>query len=85
MNQTLLVADGDAELCEVHQRCFTATGYDVETASNALDCLEKHRRGTPGAIVLDRELCGGRAEWAAGLAARRQCSARNPCNPDGHS
>jgi DNA-binding response OmpR family regulator len=59
MSPTLLVADGDAELCEIYQSYLNALGYEVETAANGLDCVEKLRRMTPAALVLDRELCWG--------------------------
>jgi CheY-like chemotaxis protein len=59
MSQTLLIAEGDPELCEVYKSFLAACGYEVETASNGLDCVEKLRRLTPAAIVLDRELSWG--------------------------
>jgi DNA-binding response OmpR family regulator len=59
MKCTLLIAEGDAELCEVYRRFFTERGYEVETASDGLDCLAKLRRATPAALVLDRELRWG--------------------------
>jgi DNA-binding response OmpR family regulator len=59
MSPTLLVAEGDAELCEIFQSYLSALGYEVETASNGLDCAETLRRMTPAALVLDRELCWG--------------------------
>jgi DNA-binding response OmpR family regulator len=57
MSQTLPIAEGDAELCDIFQSFLTTRGYGVETASNGLDCVEKLRRVVPAAIVLDRELC----------------------------
>jgi DNA-binding response OmpR family regulator len=59
MKSTLLVADGDAELCDLYQRFFSAYGYEVETAPDGLACLEKLRRVRPAALVLDRELRWG--------------------------
>jgi DNA-binding response OmpR family regulator len=47
MSQTLLIADGDAELYDVYQRVFACQGFDVETASDGLDRVEKLRRVTP--------------------------------------
>lgn len=44
MNQTVLIADSDAELCELY-RCFlTERGYEVETSSDGLDCMRKLRQ-----------------------------------------
>ena len=59
MIQTLLIADGDAELCDVYRRFLTAGGYEVETSSDGLDCLGKLRQLTPAALVLDLELRWG--------------------------
>jgi DNA-binding response OmpR family regulator len=59
MNQTLLIAEGDAELCDVYRRFFAGQGCDVETASDGLDCLAKLRRGKPAVLVLDWELRWG--------------------------
>jgi DNA-binding response OmpR family regulator len=60
MNQTLLIAEGDAELCGVYRRFFALQGWDVEIASDGLDCVEKLRRVTPVALVLDLGVrCGG--------------------------
>ena len=60
MKPTLLIAESDAELRDAYRRFLAARGYDVETAADGLDCLEKLRRLTPTVCVLDRELrwCG---------------------------
>jgi DNA-binding NtrC family response regulator len=59
MQQALLIADGDAELCNLY-RCFLAErGYAVETSSDALDCLSKLREWRPAALVLDMEIPQG--------------------------
>jgi len=59
VTQTLLIADGDAALCDVYRRFFTERGYEMETASNGLDCLAKLRQVTPAVLVLDLELLWG--------------------------
>ena len=59
MNQTLLIADGDAELCDDYRRVLTERGYEVETSSGGLDCLRKLRQMTPAALVLNLELFWG--------------------------
>lgn len=59
MTPTLLLADGDTELCDLYLRFFSERGYDVETASDGLECLEKLRRRTPTAVVLDLDLRWG--------------------------
>jgi two-component system phosphate regulon response regulator PhoB len=58
---TLLIAEGEPELCEIYQRFITERGYDLETASDGLDCLAKLRRTLPAAVVLDLEL-----QWGGG-------------------
>jgi DNA-binding NtrC family response regulator len=64
MKPTLLIAEGDAELRDVFRRLFTQRGYEVETASDGLDCLVKLRRQVPVMLVLDQEL-----RWGGGVLA----------------
>ena len=59
MKPVLLVADSDAELCEIYQRFLGERGYEVAVASDGLDCLEKLRRVRPAALVLDLGLRWG--------------------------
>ncbi len=59
MNQTVLIACGDTDLCEVFRMFLTGRGYQVETASNALACLEKLCQLRPAVLVLDLELRWG--------------------------
>ena len=59
MKQTLLIANGDAELCDLYRRFLTARGYDVEISLDGLDCLEKLRRLETAVLVLDLELRWG--------------------------
>ena len=54
MKPTLLIAQSDAELRDAYRRFLTGRGYDVETAADGLDCLEKLRRVAPAVLVLDR-------------------------------
>jgi DNA-binding response OmpR family regulator len=62
MKPTLLVVDGDAELCDLYQRYFHWYGYEVETARDGLACLQKLRQVKPMALVLDRDLRWGGAD-----------------------
>jgi DNA-binding response OmpR family regulator len=62
MNKNLLIADGDAELRDVYRGFFVRQGFDVETASDGLDCVEKLRRATPAVLVLNLELRWGGAD-----------------------
>ena len=59
MKPTLLLVEGDAELCSVYQKLLSERGYAVETAQDGLDCLAKLRRAMPAVLVLDRELHWG--------------------------
>jgi DNA-binding response OmpR family regulator len=59
MRQTLLLTEGDPELCDSYERYLTRHGYEVETAAHGLDCLEKLRRKPPAVLVLDWELRWG--------------------------
>ncbi len=59
MKPMLLFADDDAELCQDYARFFSARGFDVETASNGLDCLRKLRQKNPVVLVLDLQLRWG--------------------------
>ena len=62
MNQTLMIAEGDAELCDAYRRFFARQGWDVETASDGLDCVEKLRCVTPAVLGLDLEILWGGAD-----------------------
>jgi DNA-binding response OmpR family regulator len=57
--QTLLIAQGDAALCDLYRQFLAEHGYAVETSSDGLDCLRKLRQVTPAALVLDLELRWG--------------------------
>lgn len=59
MKQTLLIADGDAEVCDLQRRFLSERGYQVEAAVDGLDCLTKLRQQKPAALVLDLELRWG--------------------------
>jgi len=59
MKQRLLIADRDAERCEVYRRFLTERGYEVEISTDGLDCLAKLRQVTPAVLVLDLELLWG--------------------------
>ena len=62
MKRTVLIAESDAELRDAYRRFLTGRGYDVETAADGLDCLEKLLRVTPAVLVLDRALRWGGAD-----------------------
>jgi DNA-binding response OmpR family regulator len=49
----ILVIEDDSALRKVLRRLFSAVGYEVDIASDALCGLESLRQGTPAAVVLD--------------------------------
>jgi DNA-binding response OmpR family regulator len=59
MKQRVLIADGDTELCDLYLRFVSEAGYEVETSSDALDCLRKLRQRSPAVMVLNLELHWG--------------------------
>jgi DNA-binding response OmpR family regulator len=59
MKQTVLIADGDDELCAAYQRFLSSCGYLAQTSTDGVDCLEKLRRVMPAVIVLDPDLRWG--------------------------
>jgi DNA-binding response OmpR family regulator len=66
MRQTVLIADGDGELCELYRRFLTDRGYEVETSSDGLDCMRMLRQLAPAALVLDLELHWGGGDGVLG-------------------
>jgi DNA-binding response OmpR family regulator len=62
MKPILLIADGDIELRELFEMFLNEHGYDVEIASDGLDCLQKLRQRTPAALILDHNLQWGGAD-----------------------
>jgi CheY-like chemotaxis protein len=66
MNQSMLVADADAKLCDLYRRFSTERGYQVETTSDGLDCVSKLRQVTPAVLVLDLELRWGGGDGVLG-------------------
>ena len=59
LSQTVLIAHGDAELCDLYRQFLTKHGYTVETSSDGLDCMKKLRTAAPAVLVLDLELRWG--------------------------
>jgi DNA-binding response OmpR family regulator len=73
MKPLLVIAEGDRELREVYRRFLAERGYDVATAADGLECLEKLRRLMPAVLVLDRELCWGGGDGVLAWL-REQCA-----------
>lgn len=53
MSKRILLVEDDASLLEGVRRLLSAAGYDVETARNGLEALERVNRQKPDAIILD--------------------------------
>jgi DNA-binding response OmpR family regulator len=62
MKPSLLIVDSDAELCHIYWKFLAGRGYDVATASNGPDCIEKLRQARPAVLLLDLELRWGGAD-----------------------
>ena len=67
MKQRRLIADRDAELCQVLRSFLSARGYEVETATDGLDCLTKLPQVIPAVLVLDLELLWGGGDGVLAL------------------
>ena len=61
MNATLLVAERQSPSRDLLERFLSRSGFRVETASDALECLGKVRSLEPAVLVLDVELPWGGA------------------------
>jgi DNA-binding response OmpR family regulator len=59
MSLQFLIADHDPLLREECRRCLAARGHDVETAADALQCIEQLRATSPSVLVLDPEILWG--------------------------
>ena len=53
MSKRILLVEDDASVLEGVRRLLSAAGYDVETARNGLEALERVNRQKPDAIILD--------------------------------
>jgi DNA-binding response OmpR family regulator len=58
MSKQVLLIDDDKTWLELAGLALQHAGYDVLTAHNATDALEKAGEGNPGLIVLDLNLAG---------------------------
>jgi CheY-like chemotaxis protein len=78
MRPLLLVAEGDAESCEVYREFLAAHHYGVETAADGLECLEKLRRLVPAVLVLDRQLRWGGGDGVLAWLREQRAAAGVP-------
>lgn len=59
MTERVLIAESNPALRTIGQECFSRNGFEVATASNGLDCLDKLQHASFAALVLEQELVGG--------------------------
>ncbi len=59
MNPGLLFTSVDAELSSIFRSFFGQLGFDVETATDGLECLDKLRRFQPAVLIVDLEMLWG--------------------------
>jgi CheY-like chemotaxis protein len=66
VRQSILIADGDAELCVRYRKFFKKRGYQTEISTDGLDCVRTLRHRTPDVLLLDLELRWGGGDGVLG-------------------
>lgn len=56
---SLLIAESDELMLDAMKRYLLLRGYEVETATGGVECLEKLRQNDGGVLILDLELSWG--------------------------
>jgi two-component system KDP operon response regulator KdpE len=59
MPAQLLIAESDPVLRRFYRTYLQAVGFEVETAADGLECLDRLRLGRPDALVVDLDLRWG--------------------------
>ena len=54
--EKILIVDDEANICLILDNIFTDAGYDVETATDGFQALEKMKRFMPEVVVLDKNM-----------------------------
>jgi CheY-like chemotaxis protein len=62
MAPAVLIADADAELCDLGRRFFARHGWLARTAGGGVDCLAQLRQLSPQLLILDLALPWGGAD-----------------------
>lgn len=57
-DETILVVDDDAVICNILDRYLTAAGYHVKTASNGEEMYQRIKLHSPNLIILDLKMPG---------------------------
>jgi DNA-binding response OmpR family regulator len=76
MKPLLVIAEGDPELRAAYWQFLAERGYEVATAADGLECLEKLRRLRPAVLVLDRELRWGGGDGVLACLREQRATAR---------
>jgi CheY-like chemotaxis protein len=85
MTANILIADRDPLVRDQCSRFLSAHGYDVATAADGLQCIERLRSCCPDLLVLDPEiLWGGGAGVLAWLTCERPVKPIKVVLTDGH-
>ena len=78
MYASLLIADADSKLSQLYVQFFSEFGFEVETASDGLECLDKLRQFKPHVLILDLDMPWGGGD---GVLARMREDADLPRVP----
>lgn len=62
MSSSLLIADSNNAVLNLHAKFLTDQGYRVNIATDGLACLDYLRRYWPDVLILDRSLLWGGAD-----------------------
>jgi two-component system sensor histidine kinase/response regulator len=63
----ILVADADPDYREGYQQLFTRHGYEVQTATDGLECLVRLRQWLPDLLLLDLHMPWGGGDGVLGV------------------
>lgn len=75
---TVLIAEGDEVTRDTMKRYLLLRGYEVETATGGVECLEKLRRGTTQVVVLDSDIAWGGGDGVLAIMREEPRLARIP-------
>ncbi|MFO0879503.1 MAG: response regulator [Gemmataceae bacterium] len=76
MKPILLIAEADTELRDIFRKFLSERSFDVETASDGLECMAKLRRLRPDLLILDRELLWGGGDGVLACLRESACATR---------
>ncbi len=72
MQQKVLIADSDQDLCDLYRRYLLLHGYQVEIAHDGLQCLTKLRQTRPAMLIIEFELPWGGGDGVLGCMAEEE-------------